>query len=75
MYVVGSHIECLEMPLSDCTRLANRLFHRLSLGDSKDEWIALSLFAVVTFPRFALRQIRITVTVVKAIDGTAVVAV
>ena len=41
---------------------------------SEDEWIDLALFAIVTFPRVALRQIRTTVTVVKAIDGAAVVA-
>ena len=75
MYMIGSHVECMKVPLSDCTGLANRLSHRLSLCGSKDEWIGLALFAVVTFPRFALRQIRITVTVVKAINGAAVVSV
>ena len=59
------------MPFANATRLANRLLYRLSFSGSEDEWITLALFAIVTFPRVAFRQIGFTVMVVKAIDGTA----
>ena len=62
------------MPFPDATSLANRFLYGLSLSSSEDEWISLALFAIVALPRVALRQVRSTITIVKAIDGAALIA-
>ena len=74
MYMVCSHVNGLQMPFSNATCLANSLLNRSSFSCSEDEWIGFKLFAIVVLPSFVPIQIGIAIAIVKAIYGSAFVA-
>ena len=74
MYMIRAHIDCLQMPLPNPTRLANSFFNRSPLSCSEDKGVGFKLFAIVAMPSIDPREIRITVLIVKAIDRAAFVA-
>ena len=73
MYMVRSNVERVKTPPPNATRLKNSLLDRTSLYSSERKWTPLELFAIVALPNFIRRQIRFTIAVVKAVNGTTLV--
>lgn len=64
----------MQMPFPNITSLVNCLLNGASLSWAENERTRLKLFAVVVLPRFVGRQVRLSIAIVKAINGTAFVA-
>jgi hypothetical protein len=75
MNMICSHVECQQRPLSNPTGLTNRLFNCLSMAGLEDQRLNFQLLLIVTMPAFVWRNVGRTVSIVKAIDRTAFVAV
>ncbi len=74
MYMVRADVEGVQVPRPDVTRLTDCSLDCASRFCSEDEWPLLKLRVIVVFPSVIRGQLRITIAVVKSVDGATRVA-